>query len=244
MVDGDRSVLALARHSLSAQSWCELVTVADGLDAAEYLKKQKFDGLITADRLPRLDGFELIERLKASPQNAGIPIVMLTVEGDIDTMRRGFKAGVTFFAPKPATRERFFHLFSAVRGAMESERRRHLRLPYRTQVTCLLGDQRFVAESVDISEGGMSLEPTGGAEVGAVLELEFLLPSVPGQAQAGTGQTDKPTPGARMPAPMKPQKVRARVLYVSPSDNTLGVTFLELAPAHREVIQQFVAGDS
>ena len=64
---------------------------------------------------------------------------MLTGEDDIDTMRRGFKAGVTFFAVKPPNRERCYHLFNAVRGAMETERRRHHRLPYHTPVTCTLG---------------------------------------------------------------------------------------------------------
>ena len=121
-----------------------MVRSCDGQGRARgrrILQSQKFDGVVMADRIPHVDGFELIQHLKDSPLNAGIPIVMLTGEDDIDTMRRGFKAGVTFFAVKPPNRERFYRLFNAVRGAMENERRRHHRLPYHTSVTCTLGDQ-------------------------------------------------------------------------------------------------------
>ena len=180
MADGDAAVLDLARSIASSLKWCDLVVVNDGREAARYLQNEKFDGVVVADRLPVVDGFELIERLKHSSLNASIPIVMVTgEEDDIGTMRRGFRAGVTFFAVRPPNRERFYRLLNAVRGAMENERRRHNRLPYHTTVNCSIGDQgqiRFAAESIEISEGGMSLRPSGGAEKGQVLELEFLFP--------------------------------------------------------------------
>jgi CheY-like chemotaxis protein len=243
MADGDRGVLDLARHSMSAQKWCDLVTVDDGCKAAEYLLKDQFDGLVTSDRLPNVDGFELIQRLKNSPLNARIPIVMLTAEGDLTAMRRGFKAGVTFFAPKPRNPERFYHLFNAIRGAMENERRRHLRLPYHTPVTCVRGDHRFAAESGDISVGGMSVEPSGGVEVGAVLELEFLLPSIPGPANPGVGKSEKANSSEREMALLRPQKVHAKVQHIAPEGASMGLDFLDLTTAQRQVIEHFISGD-
>ena len=245
MADGDTEVLELARSALSSVKWCDLVTVKDGREAAKCLQNQKFDGVVMADRIPHVDGFELIQRLKQSSLNAGVPIVMLTGEDDIDTMRRGFKAGVTFFAVKPPSRERFYHLFNAVRGAMENERRRHDRLPYHTAVNCNLGDQdrsRFVAESVDISEGGMSVRPSGGAKLGQVLELEFLFPQVlrPAHPARKSRKSMFAVPETSVNGP---QKVRARVRYLAPAGESMGLDFLGLTPAQREAIERYVTGD-
>jgi CheY-like chemotaxis protein len=247
MADGDHAVLELARSSISTTQWCDLVTVKDGREAAELLQSQKFDGVVMSDRVPHVDGFELIERLKLSHLNAGIPIVMLTDGDVIDTLRRGFKAGVTFFSVKPSNRERFYRLFNAVRGAMENERRRHHRLPYCTPVTCSLGDQgqhRFVAESVDISAGGMLVRPSGGAEVGQVLDLEFLVPQVSRTANPATQKSQKGLFGARDLPAAGPQKVRARVCYVAPAGESMGLDFQGLTPKQREAIENYITGGS
>jgi hypothetical protein len=105
---------------------------------------------------------------------------MLTGYDDVETMRQGFRAGVTFFLGKPFTRERATGLFSAMRGAILREKRQHARLPYRTAVECSVGDppeRRFTAESINVGEGGMLIEPSGGVEKGQVLRLEFRMPN-------------------------------------------------------------------
>ncbi len=245
MADGDLAVLELARATMSSVQWCELMTVNDGREATNCLQNQKFDGLITAAHIPEVDGFEIVRCVKSSPLNAGIPIVMLAAEDDINTMRRGFKAGVTFFAVKPPSRERFYRLFNAVRGAMETERRRHCRLPYPTPVTCTLEDEartRFVAESVEIGEGGISLTPSGGVEVGQVVELQFLMPQVSQPAPPETGKARKSLFAEREMPVAGPQKVRATVRYKAPSGESIGLSFLSLTSAQREVIQLYITG--
>jgi DNA-binding response OmpR family regulator len=246
MVDGDASALELAANSMSSVQWCELVTVGDGDRAAALLQDQKFDGIILADRIPHVDGFGLIQYLKHSPLNSRVPTVMLTVNDDIDTMRRGFNAGVTFFAVRPSNRERFYRLFNAVRGAMEAERRRYQRLPYRTSVTCRVGDGQthFVTESREISEGGLSVSPTGGVSPGQVLELEFQLPRLAQPAQTDPRQPRKSMFAERAAPVVGPQKVHATVRYVTTSGDTMGLDFMDLTPAQREVIQHYVSGIS
>jgi CheY-like chemotaxis protein len=194
MADGDMTVLEMAKTSTTSFLWCELVTVKDGREAAKLLGSQKFDGVVMAGHIPHLERFELIRHLKDSPLNAGVPIVRLTDEDDIEMMRRGFKAGVTFFAIKPSNRERFYRLFNAVRGAMENEQRRHHRLPYHTKGICTFGDQNrnhFVAESTEIGEGGIAVKPSGGTEIGQILELEFLLPQISRPANSDAPKSRK-----------------------------------------------------
>ena len=245
MADGDPAVVAMAAATASSLTWCDLVTVDDGQKVEERLQTQKFDGLIVADRIPHLDTFELIRHLRASPVNAGIPIVMLTAQDDLDTMRRGFEAGVTFFSTKPSNRERFYRLFNATHGAMEIQRRRHHRLPYRTPVTCNLEDQRrsrFVGESGEIGEGGMSVKPSGGVKVGQILEVEFLLPQISRPARPATRESQNKLIAERDAQVKGPQKIRVKVCYVAPSGEMMGLDFISLTPAQREVICQYIAG--
>jgi CheY-like chemotaxis protein len=247
MADGELSVLEMAKAATTSFLWCELVTVSDGREAAKLLSSQKFHGVVMAGHLPHLDRFELIRHLKGSPLNAGVPIVMLTDEDDIEMMRRGFKSGVTFFAIKPPNRERFYRLFSAVRGAMENEQRRHYRLPYHTKVTCTFGDQnqnRFVAETIEIGEGGIAVKPSGGTEVGQILELEFLLPQLSRPSHSGTPKSRKALFAEREAHATGPQKVRACVRYLTPDGEIMGLDFQGLTPAQRQVIQHYIAGGS
>ena len=248
MVDGNQAVLELAKSATSSVQWCDLVTVKDGGEAAKLLQNQKFDGMVIADRIPHVDPFGLIQRLKDSPLNARVPIVMLTGDDNIDTMRKGFKVGVTFFAVTPPSRERFFRLFNAVHGAMESERRRHHRLPYRTSVTCRLADSEvrnhFVAESIEISEGGMSVKPSGGMSVGQALELEFSFPQLSRPVNSGPQKARKGLFAEHEPHVEGPQKVRATVRNLSHGGEVMGMDFQSLTAKQREAIQHYIEGNS
>ena len=245
MADGDPQVLELARSTMAPVKWCELVTVPNGSCAQECIEQQRFDGFVTADRMPEADGFALVQFIKTSSLNASIPIVMLTEEkDDVDMMRRGFKAGVTFFATKPSNRERFYRLFNAVRGAMETERRRHFRLPFRTSVTCTTedaGKNRFVGESTEISEGGIAIQPSGGMELGQILELEFLLPRL---SRPAASEDQKRRSGLFIGGDQHqgPQKLRARVRHLAPGGESMGLDFLNLTPSQREIIQEYISG--
>ncbi len=248
MVDGNHAVLEMARSATASVQWCDLVTTRDGSEARKLVQTQKFDGMLIADRIPHADSFELIKQLKESALNGRVPIVMLTGDDNIDIMRKGFKAGVTFFTVTPPSRERFFRLFNAVHGAMESERRRHHRLPYRTSVTCRLADgevrNHFVAESVEISEGGMSVKPSGGMPVGQVLELEFSFPQLLHPANPGPHKSRKGLFAEHEAHVEGPQRVRATVRNLSHGSEIMGMDFQGLTAKQREAIQHYIEGNS
>jgi CheY-like chemotaxis protein len=225
-----------------------LITVRDGGEARKLVQSQKFDGMVVADRLPHVDSFELIQQLKNSALNARVPIVMLTGDDNINTMRKGFKAGVTFFTVTPPSRERFFRLFNAVHGAMESERRRHHRLPYRTSVTCRLADSEvrnhFVAESVEISEGGMSVKTLGwnarrpGPGNWSFRFLDYCIRRIRDRKKPRKGLFAEHEPHVE-----GPQKVRATVRNLSHGGDVMGMDFQGLTAKQREAIQHYIEGN-
>jgi CheY-like chemotaxis protein len=96
VVDDDRDALALSREILEVTG--ATVTTADsGQDALDKLAKGFADVLIADLGMPRMDGFELIEKIRASCEIAirEIPAAALTAfarsEDRIRAMRSGFE---------------------------------------------------------------------------------------------------------------------------------------------------------
>jgi len=75
-----------------------------------------------------------------------------------------------------------------------------------------------MANSLDIGEGGMLLQPSGGLEIGQELNLELAIPSA-----------------------KRPFHVRARITCKEPP-NCMGVEFTDTTSAAREAIQDFIIG--
>jgi len=82
-----------------------VVTVAvDGTHGLELAKSRRFDLVSTDVMMPRMDGYELTRALRAMPEYAEIPIVMVTSMGERIDRVRGFDAGVDEYITKPHDR--------------------------------------------------------------------------------------------------------------------------------------------
>jgi CheY-like chemotaxis protein len=219
-VDDEPEMLQLIK-AMAEPLGMEVSTAVDSREAAQLVKTEVFDGFVVDARMPHLDGFELTKCIRTSPANAGVPIAMLTGMDDVETMRQGFRAGITFFLSKPFSRDRASGLLSAMRAAMLRERRRHARLPYRTTVECRFGEHGervFKVESLNLGEGGMLFEPSGGVDVGQEVSLEFSMPNC-----------------------RKCLNAKARVLRREPPDR-VAVEFIFIEPEDKEVIRDYIFG--
>jgi two-component system chemotaxis sensor kinase CheA len=82
-----------------------LVTVAiDGAHGLELARSRRFDLISTDVMMPRMDGYELTRALRAMPEYANTPIVMVTSMGERIDRVRGFDAGVDEYITKPHDR--------------------------------------------------------------------------------------------------------------------------------------------
>lgn len=78
------------------------VTQAESGEAAIAAFEREVPDLVLLDvRMPGLDGFETLERLRALPHGPNVPVVFLTAFDDEDTHRRALAAGVDDFLSKP-----------------------------------------------------------------------------------------------------------------------------------------------
>jgi CheY-like chemotaxis protein len=79
VVDDDPQVVDLVCQLLEDEA-CEIRSAADGQEALEAISQQPPDIILLDLLMPRLDGFDVIEQLRQSPQHCDIPIVILTAK--------------------------------------------------------------------------------------------------------------------------------------------------------------------
>jgi len=99
-VDDSRSVRKLVEFTLKDRGF-EVTTAEDGQEGLELLLKEQFDAVILDINMPRLDGFELLKKIRASDATVSIPVVMLTTEGQEADKEQAMMLGATAYIVKP-----------------------------------------------------------------------------------------------------------------------------------------------
>lgn len=100
LVDADARSVRVLEVSLKQAGY--MVTVArDGLDALDKLRQCPPDLVITDTRLPRLDGYALVRKMKEEPDTTAIPALFLTNQRSVEDKIRGLELGVEDYLTKP-----------------------------------------------------------------------------------------------------------------------------------------------
>ena len=83
-----------------------LVHAYNGQEALARLAEHPDADLILLDvNMPKMNGLEFLAHVKAMPQFAGIPVVIITTEGKEEDTRRGMEAGASAYLTKPFRNE-------------------------------------------------------------------------------------------------------------------------------------------
>ncbi len=77
------------------------VLVADGQEALDATRRLRPDIVVTDVMMPRLDGFELVEAIRADPALAATPVLLLSARAGAEAVSEGFAAGADDYLPKP-----------------------------------------------------------------------------------------------------------------------------------------------
>jgi DNA-binding NtrC family response regulator len=97
----------------------EVVTAADGEEALEKLAAQPFDVVVTDLKMPKLDGIELLKRIKQGDL-AEIEVIMMTAYGSIPVAVEAVKLGAFDFLTKPFRNEDLFPLLARIERQREA----------------------------------------------------------------------------------------------------------------------------
>jgi CheY-like chemotaxis protein len=100
LVDADPRSVRVLEVSLKKAGY-SVTTAKDGLDALNKIEVSAPDLILSDTKLPNLDGYSFVRRLKERPEWAAIPVVFLTSQKSIEDKIRGLELGVEDYLTKP-----------------------------------------------------------------------------------------------------------------------------------------------
>lgn len=89
---------------------------AHGADGIAKAQAEHYDLIVTDLNMPIMDGLTMIEELRKSPAQMGIPIIFLSTESDAGLKQRAKAAGATGWLTKPFNPEQIVGIIKKVLG--------------------------------------------------------------------------------------------------------------------------------
>jgi len=99
VVDDSLVASELQRNILIAAGY-EAEIGQDGAEALELLRQKPWDLVIADIDMPRVNGFELTERMRADEKFRDIPVIIVTARDSMEDRKRGFEAGADAYVLK------------------------------------------------------------------------------------------------------------------------------------------------
>lgn len=112
--DAGLTIRALKKHNLANN----LLHLQDGEEALNYLFSERLNAIpkvILLDlKMPKVDGIEVLRRLKADERKKIIPVVVLTSSKEERDIVESYKLGVNAYIVKPVDFEKFVKAISEI----------------------------------------------------------------------------------------------------------------------------------
>jgi DNA-binding response OmpR family regulator len=121
LVDDDPILREFAVVHLSSET-AEVQTAADGAEALDMIARAPVDVVLLDLGMPKMDGFEVLRRLREDPETEGLPVIVVTGREDVGAIDRAFDAGATSFVVKPLNWRLLSYQIRFVQRARKTER--------------------------------------------------------------------------------------------------------------------------
>jgi CheY-like chemotaxis protein len=102
LIEDDGAAVEMYRLRLVSDGYI-VVVAEDGEQGLEMASSEAPDFIYLDIRLPKIDGFEVLECLRSNPDTAAIPVIILTNFGEPEFRERGLKLGALEFLVKADT---------------------------------------------------------------------------------------------------------------------------------------------
>ncbi|WP_299149318.1 response regulator [uncultured Tateyamaria sp.] len=100
LVEDETNIIEAIRFLLSREGW-QVDTHSDGATAVDTIQSMRPDLVILDYMLPGKSGLDILTEVRADPDFAKMPVLMLTARGQSRDREQAEKAGVSRFMTKP-----------------------------------------------------------------------------------------------------------------------------------------------
>jgi sigma-B regulation protein RsbU (phosphoserine phosphatase) len=98
--DNEDNRYTLTRR-LKREGYTSIAVAENGRQALDMLKAQPFDLVLLDIMMPEVNGYEVLERMKADAQLRHVPVIMISAVGEMDSVIRCIELGAEDYLPKP-----------------------------------------------------------------------------------------------------------------------------------------------
>lgn len=102
IADDHPSLRQLTCSALRSAGFNELTSASDGEEAWTLLGRNAFDLVVTDVEMPRLDGLELLRRIRSHTSFTNLPVILLTAQRTASIVHSASSLGANGFLIKPA----------------------------------------------------------------------------------------------------------------------------------------------
>jgi DNA-binding response OmpR family regulator len=100
VADDDDDILLLVTTRLRRDGF-EVIAARDGEEALALAQERRPDVAVLDIGMPKLDGLEVLERIRADETLNGVRVLLLTAKAQESDVRRGYEAGAEAYVRKP-----------------------------------------------------------------------------------------------------------------------------------------------
>jgi two-component system, chemotaxis family, chemotaxis protein CheY len=106
VVDDFATMRKIVKNVLKQISLDDVVEADSGKNALSVLRKDKVDLIVSDWMMPEMTGIEFLKACKCDEETKKIPFIMVTAEGQRDSVMEAIRSGVDNYIEKPFTPER------------------------------------------------------------------------------------------------------------------------------------------
>lgn len=96
-----RQLLCMSLSRIEGIEETDITQCVDGEDALEKLRSGSFALVLTDIKMPRMDGLELVRRVRFELNEEEIPIVIISTKGEQQDVEKGLRLGASGYLSKP-----------------------------------------------------------------------------------------------------------------------------------------------
>ena len=129
IVEDDPDIVEVLRFNLGREGF-DVLAAQDGVEGVNLASKSNWDLILLDLMMPRMDGLEVCERLRADERTRTTPIIMLTAKGEEADIVQGLQKGADDYVTKPFSPKEIIARINAVlrrsRKLMADDKPKHI----------------------------------------------------------------------------------------------------------------------